>query len=202
MAAPAIRRSAARRTLTGSPHFVSAEQRREQRFFMEPNNYACGGVRFNLAGREGDGFVEQHELEGLVESLREDLLALVNVDTGGPVVRGVEPVERWYPERRRDTDRWPDLFVDWERSALIENVWSPKVGLVHAPYTQWRTGDHVPTGELLMAGPGLPAGPLGTVDMTDLAPTLMARLGVPLPDVDGSSFLPEKPRPVSRGTAG
>ena len=188
VAAPAIRRATGRRNIAVTEPLVTPEQRREQRFYLEPNNYACGGIRINLAGREAAGHVRPDEVDTLVGSLREDLLALVNVETGDPVVRRVERAERWYPDRASDTDGWPDVFAEWERSSIIETVWSPKVGLVHAPYREWRTGDHRPSGELLMAGPGLPSGRLGAVDMADLGPTLAARLGVTLPGVDGRPF--------------
>jgi hypothetical protein len=80
----------------------------------------------------------------------------------------------------------PDLFIDWERSAPIETVWSPKVGLVHAPYTHWRSGDHRPDGLLLALGPGLPARTkFAPVDLEDLAPSVAARLGVTLDECDG-----------------
>jgi len=80
----------------------------------------------------------------------------------------------------------PDLFVDWERTAPIETVWSPKTGLVHAPYTHWRTGDHRPDGLLLAIGAGVPRDTvLPCVDLEDIAPSIAARLGVGLEDVDG-----------------
>ena len=69
-------------------------------------------------------------------------MALVNVDTGGPVITCVDKSSRWY--RRSPEDTLPDLFLDWERSGLIETVWSPKTGIMHAPYGHWRSGDHRP----------------------------------------------------------
>ena len=47
-------------------------------------------------------------------------MALVNVDTGGPVITGVDKSSRWY--RRSPEDTLPDLFLNWERSGLIETV--------------------------------------------------------------------------------
>ena len=82
----------------------------------------------------------------------------------------------------------PDLFVTWERTALIETVWSPKVGLVHAPYTHWRTGDHRPDGLLLASGPGIDPGTRPELRNVDLGPSILARLGLgtaPSADLDG-----------------
>jgi predicted AlkP superfamily phosphohydrolase/phosphomutase len=164
--------------------YVEAEDRARQRFFLEPNNYVYGGVRFNMAGREPNGCVQPDELDAVVKRLTEDLFALVNVETGGPVVRDVIRADRWY--RRGPRDKMPDLFIDWERNAPIETIWSAKIGVVHAPYTHWRTGDHRPHGVLLAYGPGIPTRTaLPMVHIEDLAPGIAARLGVTLPDVDG-----------------
>ncbi len=159
--------------LTPCPEFVEPDDRARQRFFVEPNNYVYGGVRLNLAGREPNGRVQPDEVDRVCARLSHDLLALVNVGTGGRVIRGVERADRW-------------LFIDWERTAPIETVWSPKTGLVHAPYTHWRTGDHRPDGLLLAIGPGVPRHTvLPCVDLEDIAPSIAARLDVRLEDVDG-----------------
>jgi len=170
--------------LTPCPEFVEPGDRARQRFFVEPNNYVYGGVRLNLTGREPNGCVQADEVDGVCARLTHDLLALVNVATGGRVIRGVERADQWY--RRSAADTMPDLFIDWERTAPIETVWSPKTGLVHAPYTHWRTGDHRPDGLLLAIGPGVPSDRvLPCVDLEDIAPSIAARLGVGLEDVDG-----------------
>jgi predicted AlkP superfamily phosphohydrolase/phosphomutase len=164
--------------------FASPQRRARQCFFMEPNNYVYGGIRLNLAGREPMGGVQPDEVDTVCRRLTDDLLALVNLDTGGPVIRAVERAEAWH--RRSPQDTLPDLFIDWERGAPIETVWSPKTGLVHARYTNWRSGDHRPDGLLLAYGPGIPTGTtLPAMATEDLAPSIAARLGVELPDVDG-----------------
>ncbi len=170
--------------LTPAQEFVSPGERAEQRFFLEPNNGVYGGVRLNRAGREPKGRVAAETMEAVIAALERDLRALVNVETGGPVIRGVERAERWY--RRFETDTMPDLFLDWERSAPIETVWSEKTGMVHAPYVNWRTGDHRPRGLLLAAGPGIAAGAeLPEMAIEDLPASLMARFGVEHGDMDG-----------------
>ncbi len=179
----------ARRQLANQPlkpcrEFARPAERARQRFFLEPNNYVYGGVRLNLVGREPHGCVPRQEVDEVSARLTEDLCQLVNLDSGGPVVRGVERTDRWY--RRCDTDTMPDLFIDWERAAPIETVWSAKTGLVHAPYVNWRTGDHRPGGLLVAAGPGIPAAtPAPEILLEDIAPSVAARLGVALEDVNG-----------------
>jgi predicted AlkP superfamily phosphohydrolase/phosphomutase len=171
-------------TLTPPPEYVGPEERARQRFFVEPNNSVFAGVRLNLAGREPHGCVQRDKAGAVVEQVTQDLLALVNVATGARVVQAVHRADGWY--RRSPTDTMPDLFVDWERSGLIETVWSPKTGLVRAPYKNWRTGDHRPDGLLLTFGPGVPtARELPAIEIEDLAPSVAHRLGVVLEDIDG-----------------
>ena len=185
-AVPTIRRTNAGRMLRPCPEFASPDDRARQRFFVEPNNYVYGGVRLNLVGREPKGCVEPHQFDAVCQSLTDDLLALINVQTGGPVVRSVERADRWY--RRLPDDTMPDLFIDWERTAAIETVWSAKTGIVHSPYTHWRTGDHRPDGLLLAFGPGIPGSTeLAAVELEDLAPSIAGRLGVAIEDVDGAA---------------
>ena len=86
-------------------------------------------------------------------------------------------------------DTLPDLFLDWERSALIETVWSPKTGIVHAPYAHWRSGDHRPEGLLLAYGPGIPgATALPSIEVQDLAPSIAGQLGVSFGGTDGKAL--------------
>lgn len=157
-------------------------------WFRAPNNTVYGGIRINLQGREPDGQVAAADYNAVRDELTAELLALWNVDTGAPVVDRVVRTEDVYD--RRDLDAFPDLIVDWRRDAEITTVYSPRVGIVHVPYEEWRTGDHRPDGLLLATGPGIPVGArLAPIASIDLAPTIAARLGVELPDVDG--------RPVS-----
>ncbi len=179
-----LRRRAAERSLSPSPEFVTPAERADQRFYAEPNNSVYGGVRFNRSGREPRGTVAAGATTVLTARLSHDLQALINVATGGPVVRGVAASDQWY--RRRNDDTIPDLFIDWERSAPVETVWSPKTGLVHGPYRLWRTGDHRPEGLLLAAGPGMmPGAAVPEIAIEDLPASLLTRLGCAGPDLDG-----------------
>jgi hypothetical protein len=80
----------------------------------------------------------------------------------------------------------PDLFIEWDRTAPMETVTSPTIGRVHIPYELWRTGDHKAEGLLLARGPDFAAGAtLPRVAVEDLGPSIAARLGVTLDEVDG-----------------
>ncbi|HEX2576734.1 MAG TPA: alkaline phosphatase family protein, partial [Aquihabitans sp.] len=150
LAAPLVRRRLA--TAPAEEH-GAVPPIAERRWFAAPNNTVSGGVRLNLAGREGAGRVHPGARDEVLHWLVDRLLELVNVDTGGPVVAEVVIADDVY-ERRPD-DLMPDLFVEWARTDPIERVWSPATGTVVRPYGHWRTGDHVPTGLIVAAGPGI-----------------------------------------------
>src|SRR5262249_50821325 len=103
-----------RRQLTAPRDHDTEDERRAQAFFTSPNNFAIGGVRFNLQGREEQGIVRPGpEFDQLRQRLEADLLALVNVDTGTPVVERVERSDDHY--QRASLDALPDLFVYWRQ---------------------------------------------------------------------------------------
>lgn len=186
-AVPALRWYAGKRDFAPCREWVGTKQRAKQHFYVAPNNYCYGGVRFNVIGREPRGSVHPDDLDAICAELSNDLMALVNLDTGRPVITGVDLSSRWY--RRTPNDTLPDLFLDWERSSLIETVWSPKTGIVHAPYTHWRSGDHRPEGLLLACGPGIPSKTaLAPIEIEDLAPSISARLGVKMAGTDGKAL--------------
>jgi predicted AlkP superfamily phosphohydrolase/phosphomutase len=171
--------------LAGLNGDAGVAHRARRRFFLSPNNSVYGGVRINLVGREPSGLVRPgSEYERVCAAIRQDLLGLVNVDTGEPVVRAVERTDDHYS--RETVDELPDLIIDWNHNGPIETIWSPKTGVIYGPYTHWRTGDHRPPGHLFVAGPNIPSGVnFGELFIGDLAPTICAMLGHELKGADG-----------------
>ncbi len=170
----------------GDPGYGSAAERARQAFYIGPNNSVYGGIRFNLEGREAQGWVTPEQADGLAARLEADLKAMVNEATGKPIVHGLRRASDIYD--RQPGDAMPDLFIDWARDAPIENVSSPLIGQVRVPYNGWRTGDHRPAGLLIVKGPGLPSGhTFPHVRMQDIPVSLAARLGVELADVEGEA---------------
>jgi Glycosyl transferase family 2 len=205
MLAPLLRR----RARDGDPEPVPPPQHR--RWFSSPNNTVVGAVRLNVAGREPCGRVHPADRRAVLRWLSQRLMELVNVDTGGRVVRRCVVADDAY--RRSAGDAFGDLYIEWERSAPIERVWSPAVGTVAVPYDHWRQGDHVREGLVLACGPGIqPGRRRRTFHTADLGATFSAALGVPLAGVDGrpiASILPagvdtaiERPRRAQRALAG
>lgn len=169
-------------------------------WFVIPNNTVAGAIRINLAGREPAGVVDPAAYDEVCDLLTSRLAEVVDVDSGRRLVRQVVRVD--HAMRRRDGDGLPDLLVEWDRTSLVERVWSPHVGTLVVPYTHWRTGDHHRGGRLYVVGPGIePGRRRGPVSLAHLAPTVAAALGVPLAGVDGRPLPDLVPDPIPRAGA-
>jgi len=179
----------------------SALERSARPWYQIPNNSSSGAIRLNVVGRQPDGVVAPADVDAVCEAITDLLQHTINLDTGERVVDEVIRADDVY--ERRPGDDLPDLFVEWNREAPIERVWSPDVGTVVAPATHWRTGDHTRTGLLLARGPGIvPHARHDAIGLEHLAPTLAASLGVELPDVDGRPLTDLVAAPVGAGAVG
>lgn len=158
----------------------------DRSFYPIPGNTTVGTVRFNLAGREAHGQVEPEAIAALSDHLAEELMQVVDLDTGRSLVRAVVP--SYEVLERSPDDGLPDLFVEWERSSLVERVWSPTIGTVAGAYQHWRTGDHNDRGMVVVRAPGVQAGHRSQpMSLVDIAPTICATLGVELPGAEGQA---------------
>ncbi len=140
-----------------------------------------GCIRMNLKGREPLGIVEPgEEYDRLMSELEAALLELINPATGAPAVSRVIRADDAFKGQRRD---WlPDLVVHWSREAPITALASPRLGTVSGVSPDGRPGTHAGPGFAVVAGPGIAAGSLGNnAHIFDLAPTVLARLGVTPP---------------------
>lgn len=178
----------ARRRAGGPPGLGSAlraPQPAATRFFAMPNNDSHGAIRLNLVGREPAGRVHPGAEEAVVVAeLVAGLGSFVNEETGRPAVVAVHRLAELYPGE--PVDGLPDLIVDWDRSAPIRRLRSPRFGRLARESPSPRSGDHRPSGLLLARGPGIAAGrELAPVRSVDVAATVSHLLGVERPDLDG-----------------
>jgi predicted AlkP superfamily phosphohydrolase/phosphomutase len=164
----------------------SADVAGSHRYFEVPNNDVYGGIRINLAGREPAGWVRPGaDFDAVCGELEHELRQLVNLETGRPLVKRVLRTAEHYVGEHLDA--LPDLLVEWDREAPIRRIHAPRIGTIEGEFRGGRTGDHKPNGLLMAAGPGIRQERLERpVSVTDVAPTLAARLGVALADVDGA----------------
>jgi predicted AlkP superfamily phosphohydrolase/phosphomutase len=149
------------------------------------NNNSSGAIRINLIGREPEGKVHPGiEYDRFCQQLSEDLKAIVNDDTGEPLVREVLRTSDYYQgEYVKD---FPDLIVEWNRNHPISSVSSPKIGTIRHSFDHIRTGDHLEQGIFFITGPGINPGQIEQpTSVLDFAPTLAHLLKVPLPNVEG-----------------
>jgi predicted AlkP superfamily phosphohydrolase/phosphomutase len=167
--------------------------------FIVTNNFAHGGIRVNLIGREPEGKVAQgKEFDLVCSELTRDLMDIVNVQTGKPIVRRVIRTAEMY--HGDYLDHLPDLLVEWTNDAPIFGISSNKIGEIRGEYRYCRSGEHTPHGLFIVKGPSIPPGQLDrTVSILDFAPTLTAMLGVQLPDTDGI-LIPEFVEPAPLAT--
>ena len=143
------------------------------------------GIRINLAGREEAGTVQPGaEYEAVVAGLEADLVALVDADSGVPLVSWVERTAEGHEGPY--VASMPDLLVHWvPATAPVRAVRSPWLGTVEALLPD-RTGHHHAHGLFIASGPGLEAGGWAAdARVVDLGVTVAALLGVDLPEVDG-----------------
>jgi len=156
-------------------------------FFGVPNNDVYGAIQINVRGREPAGQIASgREFDQMCDLLENELATWTNLETGEPLVQRVVRIETCYagPE----LGKLPDLLVEWNRSAPIRSIGSPRYGRIDQEYAGLRTGDHVPGGLLVTRGPGVQPGRApDAIAMVDLAPTIAAAVDVDLPDVDGTA---------------
>lgn len=140
-----------------------------------------GYIRINLRGREPMGVVEPgSDYSKTIEDLTRAIEELSDPTTGRAIVREVICSDRAFAGERRPY--LPDLVVRWENSAPITRAASPRIGIVEKEAPDARPGTHRAPGFVLASGPGIAGGTtLDAGHIFDLAPTVLARLGVDRP---------------------
>jgi predicted AlkP superfamily phosphohydrolase/phosphomutase len=143
------------------------------------------GVRINLAGREPAGVVPEAEYEPLRDRLIE-LFRSVETPDDEPVFERVARREDVF-EGPRVADA-PDVIVvpaDFDQflsAQLRESVF----GEPREPY------NHKWDGTVALSGPGTESAELANAHLFDVAPTVLALLGLPADErMDGRSLVPE-----------
>lgn len=163
---------------------ADAKRRQGRRFFAMPCEWHAGAVRINLAGREPRGLVAAAEFDAVCAEIERDFRAIVNADTGMPLVADVIRTREHY--HGPHIDQLPDLFIVWDRTQEIRRLTSPKIGTLAIGHVSHRTGDHTPFSLLLAKGPGIAPGRLTrTLRPEDVGATILALAGAADADLDG-----------------
>ena len=141
-------------------------------------------LRINLAGREAHGVVPRDGYAQACAEATAFVRALVDARTGQPAVaevtalRAADPMDPGGPNA--------DLMVQWHGSP--DALAHPTLGAV-GPVPHARTGGHSTNGFAFLAGPGIEPGDRGERPAADLPPTLLALLGSPPSDTEGTPLL-------------
>ena len=166
--------------------YAGGRRYRGRQAFAVPNNEIVGAIRLAVAGRDRDGTIEPGEpYRRRCREIAEALSELTDPATGRPVVAKVTFLHEVYHGPYRD--QLPDIAVLWDGSFSWSAVRSPRFGTLALPRQDRRTGSHTASSFLLAMGPDVPAGgTLSGASIYDIAPTILAAAGVPVPrEMDG-----------------
>jgi len=127
---------------------------------------------------------DEAEREQIISSLADDIGAATR-PSGEPIAREVFRREDLYDGDK--VDLAPDLIFD-QRPGVHTSEAMGKENAMADP-DGWR-GENVPEGMVLFAGDGVEPGRIDQIGISDVAPTLLHWMGLPVPDdVDGSPVL-------------
>jgi predicted AlkP superfamily phosphohydrolase/phosphomutase len=156
--------------------------------------YALGlaGVYFNRRGREAEGIVGDDEAQGIAQAIARGLTEMRDGERdGASPIRGV--VERDAVYHGRCVDDAPDLLVNCEPGYRVSSATAMggvPAAMIEDNRKRW-SGDHV-VDPVAVPGVLFATRPLASAAPTllDLAPTILATLGVPAPaDMEGADIL-------------
>jgi predicted AlkP superfamily phosphohydrolase/phosphomutase len=154
------------------------------RAFALPWTYD-GYLRINQRGREPFGTVDPGaERAQLLDEIEAMLSELRIADTDKPAVRYMVRTQDLYVGR--ESAELPDLMVFWHDDEPLDAVESPRIGRVENRDIGVR-GTHTNRGAIFAWGPTVaPGPPLDGARDIDVAPTVLAMLGVDPPEqLDG-----------------
>jgi predicted AlkP superfamily phosphohydrolase/phosphomutase len=160
----------------------------ERRLFQLEHNEISGAIRINLAGREPQGRIHRgHQMDTVCDWLRRELLALVDPESGKPLVAQVLRTDAIYSGER--LDYLPDLFVVWNRGSPISGAASGTIGELCCERPVFRTGNHLAGGVYFAAGHGVTASvQRSAASIMDVGPSVAMLLGTTLEYSDGKPF--------------
>lgn len=163
---------------------VDWSQTRAYSYYWETDPYV------NVMGRDPDGIVNPNgEYDQVCDLIIEHLKQARDEKTGQPVVKAVRRKEGLFHGKYYDLA--PDLLVEWSENLLLSGIVSCVNGQDEVARTELRDdtiGSHHPDCSLFVWGRGVirQTYERGQAHIMDLAPSILALLGCPVPDdLDG-----------------
>jgi len=164
--------------------FLSAEDIDWSRTRAVASGFLCSQIYINLRGREPEGIVDADQYEPLRDRLIAELGSVVDPRSGAPHYASICRREDLYQGPL--VDRLPDLLC------VPADPRTADAGMDFRSHTLFArdialSGTHRAEGIFAMRGPGIRCGAVTPpVRIFDFAPTILHRLGLPVPDdMDG-----------------
>ncbi|GMR19029.1 MAG: hypothetical protein BMS9Abin34_153 [Patescibacteria group bacterium] len=140
------------------------------------------GIKINLKGRFPRGVVEEKDYEGVVKEIRAIIEDLRDPETGERVVVKTYLARDVY--HGPYLLKGPDILVETKGEYILNAEMSDEVFSTSGHAGIRRSGEHREFGIFLVDGK--PKGNIGTVETTDITPTILKNLGIqPSGDLDG-----------------
>ncbi len=182
------------RKLTRFRYTISTDYSRSKAYLQSGTSY---GVRINLEGRDTTGVVKREEYEAFRDYLMEELEKLKHPRTGRNLFSQVLRKEDVYAPSPFGMDPAPDIFLLTPDMEVMVQGQFREVKKIFGK-TRRGYGFHHTDGIVFAQGDGIAHAAPGGATITDLAPTILHVLGVPLPDDLDGRVLKEVFRPGSR----
>jgi predicted AlkP superfamily phosphohydrolase/phosphomutase len=146
--------------------------------------HGTNSVRINLEGREPMGSVSEADYSKVGEELREALLAMRDTN-GQAVITNVQLRDELY--FGTEVDRASDVVITEHDTSVWFYYSEGEIPDQLFENSGWASGNHKPNGIFLGVGPTFESCDVMGADIIDIAPTVLAIMGLPIPDdMDGS----------------
>lgn len=139
------------------------------------------GISINLGGRNVQGIVNDDEYEKLRDFIIDELRK-IKFPNGNQAFRAV--VRREEAFKGKFTQKAADIiyYLDY-----TEGCQTKRTTRYFKPTDEWHTGNHNPYGIIIAKGPNIKAGMKIETKITDVTPTILYTMGLPLTeDMDGN----------------
>jgi predicted AlkP superfamily phosphohydrolase/phosphomutase len=150
-----------------------------------------GQIYLNLAGREGRGSVSPADAKAVQDDIAERLLTMTDPKSGARMVDAIYKRDDIYTGAfLNNASELQVGFTDGYRVSWQTALGGSPPGVVYPNMKKW-SGDHGSFDYKQTSGTLISSRPVsaGTVDITDIAPTVLKYFGVPIPsDIDGKSI--------------
>ena len=176
---PAVKQQLPRTAAT----LVDVDWSLTQAYYVSLGNYPWHGICINTSGAKRCGIVHPgQQYDRLRQDIADRIEGIVDPQTGKQMVSRLYMREELYAGPH--TNRAPDIVFSTHSQYRGTPAMGPEFITRMGP-TKW-SGTHRIDGVWLATGPGLRSGERLRADLIDIAPTVLAYLGLPiLEDMDG-----------------